>query len=112
MPRRKTTPPMLKVRVSHEVSRLEKQCMADAFERLLPIVERRLRARPEERGSPREITSRAADNPEEEMGMTAVKRCHLRPRLVRAAGQRQHHRQPDCGPGGPPCAGRPHPHAR
>ena len=33
--RRKTNPPTLKVRVSHEVTRLEKQCMADAFERLL-----------------------------------------------------------------------------
>ena len=61
MPRRKTTPTMLKVRVSHEISRLDKQCMADAFERLLPMVERQLR--PQERGSPREITSRAADKP-------------------------------------------------
>jgi hypothetical protein len=63
MPRRKITPPMLKVRVSHEVSRLDKQCMADAFERLLPMVERQLHRRPQERGSPHEITSRAADNP-------------------------------------------------
>src|SRR4029450_13038255 len=47
MRRRKTHPPTLKIRVSHEVTRLEKQCMADAFERLLPIVERRLRARPD-----------------------------------------------------------------
>jgi hypothetical protein len=54
---------MLKVRVSHEVSRLEKQCRADAFERLLPMVERQLHRRPQERGSPREITSRAADDP-------------------------------------------------
>ncbi len=52
MRRRKTSPPALKVRVSHEISRLERQCMADAFERLLPIVERRLR--PDQRGSPRE----------------------------------------------------------
>ena len=50
--RRETSPPALKVRVSHEISRLERQCMADAFERLLPIVERRLR--PDQRGSPRE----------------------------------------------------------
>ena len=54
MRRRKTSSPTLKVRVSHEVSRLERQCMADAFERLLPIVERRLQLRPDQRGSPRE----------------------------------------------------------
>ena len=46
MPRRKTTPPMLKARVSHEASRLDKQCMADAFERLLPIIQLQLRSRP------------------------------------------------------------------
>ena len=62
MPRRKTPPPMLKIWVSHEVSRLDKQCMADAFERLLPIIERRLRPRPGERASPREITPEAADS--------------------------------------------------
>ena len=62
MPRRRTPPPMLKVRVSHEVSRLGKQCMADAFERLLPIIERRLRPRPGERGSPREIPPEATDS--------------------------------------------------
>ena len=61
MPRRRTPPPMLKVRVSHEVSRLDKQCMADAFERLLPIIERRLRPRPGERSSPREIPPEATD---------------------------------------------------
>jgi hypothetical protein len=61
MPRRKTPPPMLKVRVSHEVSRLGKQCMADAFERLLPIIERRLRPQPGERASSRAITPEAAD---------------------------------------------------
>ena len=61
MRRRETSPSTLKVRVSHEVTRLEKQCMADAFERLLPIVERRLRPRPDQRGSPRETTPEAAD---------------------------------------------------
>jgi hypothetical protein len=61
MRRRKTHPPPLKIRVSHEVTRLEKQCMADAFERLLPIVERRLRARPDPCGSPRETTPETAD---------------------------------------------------
>ena len=61
MQRRKTNPPALTVRVSHEVTRLEKQCMADAFERLLPIVERRLRSRPDQGGSPREITPETAD---------------------------------------------------
>jgi hypothetical protein len=54
--RRKTRPPTLKIRVSHEVSRLEQQCMADAFERLLPILQRRIRPPPEERGAPRETT--------------------------------------------------------
>ena len=54
MRRRETSPPILNVRVSHEISRLERQCMADAFERLLPIVERRLQLRPDQRGSPRE----------------------------------------------------------
>jgi hypothetical protein len=61
MRRRKTNPLTLKVRVSHEVSRLEKQCMADAFERLLPIVERRLRARPDRCASPRETTPEPVD---------------------------------------------------
>ena len=54
--RRKTRPPTLKIRVSHEASRLEQQCMAEAFERLLPILERRLRPEPEERGAPRRTT--------------------------------------------------------
>ena len=54
MRRRKTRPPTLKIRVSHEASRLEQQCMAEAFERLLPILERRLRPEPEERGVPRQ----------------------------------------------------------
>jgi hypothetical protein len=61
MQRRKTNPPTLKVRMSHEVSRLEMQCMADAFERLLPIVERRLRSRPDQCGSPRETTPETAN---------------------------------------------------
>ena len=61
MQRRETSPSTLKVRVSHEASRLEKQCMADAFERLLPIVQRRLRARPDQCGSPRETTPETAD---------------------------------------------------
>jgi hypothetical protein len=55
MRRRKTSPPTLRVRVSHEVSRLEAYCLADAFERLLPIIERRLRPPPDRRGSPRAI---------------------------------------------------------
>ncbi len=59
--RRKTNPPTLKVRVSHEVTRLEMQCMADAFERLLPIVERQLRPRPDQPGSPRETRPETAD---------------------------------------------------
>ena len=42
MPRRRTSRP-LTVRVSHEANRLEQHVMADAFERLLPIIERRLR---------------------------------------------------------------------
>ena len=56
MRRRKTSPPTLKIRVSHELSRLEQQCMADAFERLLPILERRLRPPPDGRGAPRRAT--------------------------------------------------------
>jgi hypothetical protein len=61
MRRRKTNPPTLKVRVSHEVARLEKQCMADAFERLLPIIERRLRSPPDQCGSPCKTTPETAD---------------------------------------------------
>jgi hypothetical protein len=57
MRRRKTSPPTLKIRVSHEVSRLEQQVMADAFERLLPIIERRLRPQPDTCGSPGQATS-------------------------------------------------------
>jgi hypothetical protein len=53
MRRRKTRPPPLTVRVSHEASRLERHCMADAFERLLPIITRRLRPGPAARASPR-----------------------------------------------------------
>ena len=47
MPRRRTNLCLLTVRVSHEASRLEQQVMADAFERLLPIIERRLRPQPD-----------------------------------------------------------------
>jgi hypothetical protein len=54
MRRRKTQPPLLTVRVSHEASRLERHCMADAFERLLPILTRRLRPGPAQRASPRQ----------------------------------------------------------
>ena len=56
MRRRKTSPPTLKIRVSHELSRLERQCMAEAFGRLLPILERRLRPPPDERATPRQTT--------------------------------------------------------
>jgi hypothetical protein len=35
--------------------------MADAFERLLPIVERRLQSRPDQCGSPRKTTPETAD---------------------------------------------------
>ncbi len=56
MRRRKISPPTLKIRVSHEASRLAQQCMADAFERLLPILERQLRAPPDERAAPRQTT--------------------------------------------------------
>ena len=52
MRRRETNPPPLRVRVSHEVGRLEHQCLADAFERLLPIIGRRLRPPPETLGTP------------------------------------------------------------
>jgi hypothetical protein len=34
--------PLLEVRVSHEATRLGRQYMADAFERLLPVLERRI----------------------------------------------------------------------
>ena len=58
MRRRETNPPPLRVRVSHEVSRLEHQYLADAFERLLPTIERRLRPPPEMLGtSPPHTTS-------------------------------------------------------
>ena len=57
MPRRRTTLRPLTVRVSHEASRLEQHVIADAFERLLPIIERRLRPEPDARGSPGRATS-------------------------------------------------------
>jgi hypothetical protein len=44
MPRRNMRSRPFLVRVSHEPGRLERQCMANAFERLRPIVERRLGA--------------------------------------------------------------------
>lgn len=47
MPRRDAQSPSLVVRVSHEASRLEAHVMAAAFERLLPIPQRRLRPPPE-----------------------------------------------------------------
>ena len=47
MPRRRTNLRSLTVRVSHEPNRLEQHIMADAFERLLPIIERRLRPQPD-----------------------------------------------------------------
>lgn len=60
MPRRRTNLPPLTVRVSHEANRLEQHVMADAFERLLPIVERRLRPQPDMCGSPDQATSGTA----------------------------------------------------
>jgi hypothetical protein len=51
--------PLLEVRVSHEVTRLGRQCMADAFERLLPVREGRIA--PRSGGSNlREVPSRQA----------------------------------------------------
>src|SRR4051812_45498149 len=108
--RRKTNPPTLKVRVSHEVTRLEKQwpthlsvcCRSsNAGSGHGPISAAR-RARPR---SSRSI-------PRGENGHDTRVRRHLRPRLVRAAGDQQHHRQPDRGAGGPPHAGRSRPDAR
>jgi hypothetical protein len=60
MPRRRTSRRPLTVRVSHEASRLEQHVMADAFERLLPIIERRLRPQPNTCGSPGQVTSGTA----------------------------------------------------
>ena len=57
MPRRRTNLRPLTVRVSHEANRLEQHVMADAFERLLPIIERRLRPQPDTGGSPGQATS-------------------------------------------------------
>jgi hypothetical protein len=57
MPRRRASPCPLTVRVSHEAHRLEQQVMADAFERLLPILGRRLRPQLEEHRSPDQPTS-------------------------------------------------------
>ena len=51
--------PLLEVRVSHEVTRLGRQCMADAFERLLPVLERRIMPRTAS-DDPREILSSQA----------------------------------------------------
>jgi hypothetical protein len=47
---------LLEVRVSHEVTRLGRQCMADAFERLLPVLERRI-APPSNDRSLQEVSS-------------------------------------------------------
>jgi hypothetical protein len=57
MSRRRTNLRPLTVRVSHEASRLEQHVVADAFERLLPIIERRLRPQPDTCGSPGQATS-------------------------------------------------------
>ena len=57
MPRRRTSFRPLIVRVSHEANRLEQHVMADAFERLLPIIERRLRPQPDTCDSPGQATS-------------------------------------------------------
>ena len=57
MPRRRTNLRPLTLRVSHEASRLEQHIMADAFERLLPIIERRLWPQPDTCGSPVQATS-------------------------------------------------------
>ena len=42
MSRRNQQPPPLRVRVSHEITRYSSRWLAEAFERLLPQVERRL----------------------------------------------------------------------
>jgi hypothetical protein len=57
MSRRRTNLRPLTVRVSHEANRLEQHVMADAFERLLPIIERRLRPQSDTCGSPGQATS-------------------------------------------------------
>jgi hypothetical protein len=57
MPRRRTNLRPFTVRVSHEANRLEHHVMADAFERLLPIIERRLRPQPDTYGSLGQATS-------------------------------------------------------
>jgi len=57
MPRRRTSFRPLIVRVSHEANRLEQPVMADAFEQLLPIIERRLRPQPDTCDSPGQATS-------------------------------------------------------
>jgi hypothetical protein len=54
MRRRETDPPSLKIRVSHKVSRISEACMAEAFERLLPTLERRLQPQPPACGPPRQ----------------------------------------------------------
>ncbi len=51
--------PLLEVRVSHEATRLGRQCMADAFERLLPVLERRIVPRSDGSGL-REVRSSRA----------------------------------------------------
>jgi hypothetical protein len=51
MARRDAHSPLLQVRVSHEASRLEAHVLAAAFERLLPIPQRRLHPWPERRGA-------------------------------------------------------------
>jgi hypothetical protein len=57
MPRRRTNLCPLIVRVSHEANRLEQHVMADAFERLLPIIGRRLRRQSNPCGSSGQATS-------------------------------------------------------
>ena len=61
MPRRDAQSPSLVVRMSHEASRLEAHVMAAAFERLLPIPQRRLRPPPERYGA--SLSGAAAPGP-------------------------------------------------
>jgi hypothetical protein len=95
---RRSEPPELITRVSFEAARIAPQCLAEAYERLVPIPRRPTRSTIT--GEPLSGLAGAADQPY--AGGLNVDRiiAALYARVERRSGARQHGSQPTRGPAG------------
>src|SRR4051794_18869117 len=111
MTRRDQQIPPLRVRASHETTRYSSRWLAEAFERLLPQVERRLaqpaawRSLLSPRPSPR-VTRPATPRRSGVNEHAGITRCPLRARLLRPADRAGDHREPSGGAGSTHSPGR------